>query len=69
MDLAVHNNCKEVQDSKNLDWVDGIKGVAIISVILLHSFPNLREMGWWFHIGQAVPNFLVYFSFLTVATL
>lgn len=64
MDLAVHNKCKEVQDFKNLDWVDGIKGIAIISVILLHSLPNLREMGWWFHIGQAVPIFLFISAFL-----
>ena len=48
----------------HIDWVDGAKGVAILSVILLHSLPCLRETGWMWHIGQAVPVFLFITAYL-----
>lgn len=48
----------------HIDWVDGAKGVAIISVFLLHSLPCLREVGCLLHIGQAVPIFLFVSSYL-----
>lgn len=48
----------------HIDWIDGAKGVAILSVILLHSLPCLREIGWILHIGQAVPVFLFITSYL-----
>lgn len=48
----------------HIDWIDGAKGVAIISVFLLHSLPCLREVGWILHIGQAVPIFLFISSYL-----
>ena len=49
---------------KHIDWIDGAKGVAILSVILLHSLPCLREIGWIWHIGQAVPVFLFITAYL-----
>lgn len=49
----------------HIDWIDGAKGVAIISVFLLHSMPCLRETGWMLHIGQAVPVFLFLTAYLT----
>lgn len=49
---------------EHIDWVDGAKGVAILSVILLHSLPCLREIGWMWHIGQAVPVFLFITAYL-----
>lgn len=48
----------------HIDWIDGAKGVAILSVILLHSLPCLREIGWILHIGQAVPVFLFITAYL-----
>lgn len=48
----------------HIDWIDGGKGVAILSVILLHSLPCLREIGWIWHIGQAVPVFLFITAYL-----
>ena len=53
------------QVRKNIEWIDGAKGVAIISVILLHCIPCLREIGDWYHIGQAVPVFIFISSYLT----
>lgn len=50
--------------NNHIDWIDGAKGVAILSVILLHSLPCLREMGWMWHIGQAVPVFLFITAYL-----
>lgn len=47
-----------------IEWIDGAKGVAILSVILLHSLPCLREVGWMWHIGQAVPAFLFITAYL-----
>mgnify|MGYP003539717652 CR=1 FL=1 len=44
-----------INRKENIEWIDGAKGVAIISVILLHSLPCLYEIGSIFHIGQAVP--------------
>jgi len=52
---------------KHIDWIDGAKGVAILSVILLHCLPCLREMGWMWHIGQAVPVFLFITAYLASA--
>ena len=49
---------------KHIEWIDGAKGVAILSVILLHSLPCLREIGWMFHIGQAVPIFIFITAYL-----
>lgn len=51
-------------DDKHIDWIDGAKGVAILSVILLHSLPCQREIGWMWHIGQAVPVFLFITAYL-----
>lgn len=48
----------------HIDWIDGAKGVAILSVILLHSLPCLREVGWMWHIGQAVPVFVFITAYL-----
>lgn len=48
----------------HIDWIDGAKGVAIVAVVLLHSLPCLREMGWMWHIGQAVPVFLFITAYL-----
>ena len=50
--------------TKHIEWIDGAKGVAILSVILLHSLPCLREIGWIWHIGQAVPVFLFITAYL-----
>ena len=49
----------------HIEWIDGAKGVAIISVILLHSLPCLYEIRSIFHIGQAVPVFLFITAYLT----
>lgn len=49
---------------KHIEWIDGAKGVAILSVILLHSLPCLSEIGWMFHIGQAVPIFIFITAYL-----
>lgn len=49
---------------QRIDWIDGAKGVAIVAVVLLHSLPCLREMGWMWHIGQAVPVFLFITAYL-----
>ena len=48
----------------HIDWIDGAKGVAIVAVVLLHSLPCLREIGWILHIGQAVPIFLFITAYL-----
>lgn len=48
----------------HIDWIDGAKGVAILSVILLHSIPCLREVGWMLHVGQAVPVFIFITAYL-----
>lgn len=48
----------------HIDWIDGAKGIAILCVILLHSIPCLREVGWMWHIGQAVPVFLFITAYL-----
>ena len=53
-----------IERNIHIDWVDGAKGVAIFSVILLHSLPCLREVGWMWHIGQAVPVFLFITAYL-----
>lgn len=53
-----------ILETKHIDWIDGAKGVAILSVILLHSLPCLREIGWIWHIGQAVPVFLFITAYL-----
>lgn len=52
------------KSSEYIDWIDGAKGIAIVSVILLHSLPCLREIGWMWHIGQAVPVFLFITAYL-----
>lgn len=49
---------------QHIDWIDGAKGVAIVAVVLLHSLPCLREIGWIWHIGQAVPVFLFITAYL-----
>lgn len=53
-----------ILETKHIEWIDGAKGVAILSVILLHSLPCLREIGWIWHIGQAVPVFLFITAYL-----
>ena len=53
-----------IDRNTHIDWVDGAKGVSILSVILLHSLPCLREVGWMWHIGQAVPVFLFITAYL-----
>lgn len=53
-----------IDRNTHIDWVDGAKGVAILSVILLHSLPCLHEVGWMWHIGQAVPVFLFITAYL-----
>lgn len=49
-----------------LHYIDGIKGVAIISVILLHAFPKtfLHQSFAYIHIWQAVPLFVFVSFFL-----
>ena len=54
-----------IATKSHIEWIDGAKGVAIISVILLHSLPCLHEIGSIFHIGQAVPIFLFVTAYLT----
>ena len=54
-----------IATKSHIEWIDGAKGVAIISVILLHSLPCLYEIGSIFHIGQAVPVFLFITAYLT----
>lgn len=49
---------------KHINWVDGAKGVAILSVILQHCIPCSYEIGWMWHIGQAVPIFLFITAYL-----
>lgn len=46
--------------ASRIDYLDFIKGIAIIGVILLHTFPSswLRPMAAMLHIWQAVPLFL-----------
>lgn len=48
----------------NIEWIDGAKGVAAISVILLHCLPCLKEIGYMLHIGQAVPVFIFISAYL-----
>lgn len=54
-----------IDHCEHIDWIDGAKGIAILSVILLHSLPCLHEIGAPFHIGQAVPLFIFITAFLT----
>ena len=54
-----------IATKSHIEWIDGAKGVAIISVILLYSLPCLHEIGSIFHIGQAVPIFLFVTAYLT----
>ncbi|MGL4338773.1 MAG: acyltransferase family protein [Turicibacter sp.] len=46
--------------------LDFIKGLAIISVILIHNIPDaiLDETYYWYHIGQAVPLFMMVTGYL-----
>lgn len=47
--------------------LDFIKGIAILSVILIHCFKDQVNHGmlYWFHIGQAVPLFMLVSGYLT----
>lgn len=56
-------NCKE----QHIDWIDGAKGMAIISVFVMHALGMqcLHNIGWIFHMGQAVPVFLYVTAYLT----
>lgn len=47
--------------------VDFIRGIAIVSVILMHTIPNSVQdiVFWQIHIGQAVPLFLLITLFLS----
>lgn len=54
-----------IATKSHIEWIDGAKGVAILSVILLHSLPCLHEIGSIFHVGQAVPVFLFITAYLT----
>lgn len=49
-----------MSSSTHLDYIDYIKGLAAISVILLHTLPDVVIKGSFaiFHIWQAVPVFL-----------
>jgi fucose 4-O-acetylase-like acetyltransferase len=48
----------------HIEWIDGAKGIAILSVILQHSLPCLLSCGFMWHIGQAVPVFLFITAYL-----
>ncbi len=52
---------------ERLPYIDGIKGIAIVSVILLHAFPNpfLHQSFAYVHIWQAIPLF-VFVSFFLI---
>ncbi len=50
--------------------VDAIKGIAIVSVLLLHSLPKqlLRDSLSVFHVSQAVPILIVLMGYIGVVT-
>ena len=52
---------------ERLNYIDGLKGFAIVSVILLHAFPIqfLHKSFAFIHIWQAIPLF-VFISFLLI---
>lgn len=56
----------EISRTSHLDYVDFIKGIAAISVIFLHTFPEsaLYSSLAVYHIWQAVPVFLFITFFL-----
>lgn len=58
-----------LDNAKHIEWIDGAKGVAILSVFLLHCIPSigLYKIGSIFHIGQAVPIFVFVTAYLVSA--
>lgn len=50
-------------------FLDFLKGVAILCVILIHNLPDMiqKETLSWYHIGQAVPIFMVVSGYLGYA--
>jgi len=55
-----------MSDNKHLDDVDFVKGIAAVSVVLLHTIPVSVLKGTFavFHIWQAVPIFIFISFFL-----
>lgn len=51
------------------EFLDFLKGVAILCVILIHNVPDMiqKETLSWYHIGQAVPIFMVVSGYLGYA--
>lgn len=53
-----------VSENQHIDWIDGVKGVAILSVILLHCLPDLGKVYAFLHLEQAVPVFVFITAYL-----
>lgn len=51
------------------EFLDFLKGLAIICVILIHNIPDViqKQILSWYHIGQAVPIFMVVSGYLGYA--
>lgn len=58
-------------DTSRLSYIDALKGIAIVSVLLLHTLSGgVRELIYsQIHIGQAVPVFLATTFFLSYLSL
>jgi len=62
---------KDQDPKKNIKQIDILKGLAIISVIIIHTFSNeiLMAIGAPFHIWQAVPVFILLAGFTSTYAL
>ena len=52
--------------SQRNNLLDFIKGAAIVSVLFIHALSDdtKEAISYWYHIGQAVPLFLMVTSYL-----
>lgn len=57
--------------NERLSYIDSLKGLAILFVLLLHSLSDGVRIAIWapVHIGQAVPIFLAVTFFLSFLTM
>ena len=56
----------EIKRGKRVDWIDQIKGIAIIFVIIVHVVPRstLHDIYSRFYFNQAVPIFMLFSGYL-----
>lgn len=53
-----------MERTQRIAWIDSLKGIAIIFVVLLHVGFGRSENYVWYHIQQAVPLFLFCSAYL-----